>query len=47
VTVPAPYDGKPVGICVVHAFQKLVFPPYPGSSDAIVDWDIEIVQPKK
>jgi hypothetical protein len=45
VTVPAPYDGKPAGICVVHAFQKLVYPPYSGSSDAIVDWDIELVQP--
>ena len=47
VTVPAPYDGKVVGLCVVHAFQKIQFPPYNGSSDAAVDLDIEIVQPKK
>ncbi len=46
VTIPAPYDGKPVGICVVHAFQRIQFPPYAGSSDAVVDWDVEIVQPK-
>jgi hypothetical protein len=46
VSVPSPYDGKPVGDCVVHAFEKLVFPPYAGSSDASVDWDIEIVAPK-
>ena len=46
VTVPTPYDGKPVGVCVVHAFEKLVFPPYAGSSDVSVDWDIEIVAPK-
>jgi hypothetical protein len=47
VTVPAPYDGKPVGICVIHAFQKIVFPPYGASSDSILDWDVEIVQPGK
>jgi hypothetical protein len=46
VTVPSPYDGKPVGVCVVHAFEKIQFPPYPGSSDVVVDWDVEIVQPK-
>jgi hypothetical protein len=46
ITVPSPYDGKPVGLCVVHAFEKLVFPPYAGSSDVSVDWDIEIVAPK-
>ncbi len=46
MTVPAPYDGKPVGECVVHAFEKLLFPPYAGSSDATVEWDVEIVQPK-
>ena len=46
VTVPSPYDGKPVGLCVVHAFEKLVFPPYAGSSDVSVDWDIEIAAPK-
>jgi hypothetical protein len=44
-TIPAPYDGKPVGICAVHAFEKLIFPPYAASSDAILDWDVEIVQP--
>jgi hypothetical protein len=46
VTVPAPYDGKPVGVCILHAFQKIQFPPYAGSSDVVVDWDIELVQPK-
>lgn len=47
VTIPTPYDGKPVGVCVVHAFEKIQFPPYPGSTDVVVDWDVEIVQPKK
>jgi hypothetical protein len=46
VAVPSPYDGKPVGLCVVHAFEKIVFPPYGGSSDVSVDWDIEIAAPK-
>jgi hypothetical protein len=46
VSVPAPYEGKPVGVCVVHAFEKIQFPPYAGSSDAAVDWDIDIVKPK-
>jgi hypothetical protein len=46
ITIPAPYDGKPVGICVVHAFQKIQFPPYAAPSDVTVDWDIQIVQPK-
>jgi len=45
-SVPAPYDGKPVGTCVVHAYQKIVFPPYPGSADATVTRDVEITQPK-
>jgi hypothetical protein len=47
VTIPSPYDGKPVGVCVVHAFEKIQFPPYGGSSDVVVDWDVEIVHPKK
>jgi hypothetical protein len=47
VTVPAPYAGKPVGDCVVNSFKKIWFPPYAGSSDVSVNWDVEIVQPKK
>jgi hypothetical protein len=46
VAVPAPYDGKPAGLCVVHAFEKIQFPPYPGESDVVVDWDVELVRPK-
>jgi hypothetical protein len=47
VKVPSPYDGKPVGICIIHAFDKITFPPYAGSSDAVVDWDVEVPQPKR
>jgi hypothetical protein len=46
VTVPAPFDGTPVGLCVVHAFDKIQFPPYASPSDVTVDWDIDVVQPK-
>ncbi|HEY6459954.1 MAG TPA: hypothetical protein VIY73_07370 [Polyangiaceae bacterium] len=45
-TVPTPYDGKPVGLCIVNAFKKIIFPPYAGSSDLTVDWDVEVTQPK-
>jgi hypothetical protein len=46
VSVPAPYDGKPAGLCVLHSFEKIQFPPYPGESDVVVDWDVELVRPK-
>jgi hypothetical protein len=45
ITVPDPYNGKPVGLCIQHAFEKLIFPPYSGDSDKSVDWDVELVQP--
>jgi hypothetical protein len=47
VTVPAPYSGKPVGDCVVNSFKKIQFPPYGGSSDATVTWDVQIMEPKR
>jgi hypothetical protein len=46
VKVPAPYSGKPVGDCVVNSFKRIQFPPYAGSSDATVSWDVQIVEPK-
>jgi hypothetical protein len=46
VTVPPPYSGKPVGDCAVNSFKKIQFPPYGGSTDASVSWDIQIVEPK-
>jgi hypothetical protein len=46
VTVPAPYDGKPVGDCIVHSFDKIQFPPYGGSADVVVDREVELVKPK-
>jgi hypothetical protein len=46
VDVPAPYADKPVGTCIQHAFQNLVFPPYAAPADVTVDWDVELVKPK-
>lgn len=43
-TIPAPYDGKPVGRCAVQAFTNLVFPPWAGS-ETTVEWEVEIVPP--
>lgn len=46
MTVPAPYDGQPDGVCAVNAFKKIQFPPYASSSDVVIPWDIEFVKPK-
>jgi hypothetical protein len=47
VTVPAPYSGTPVGDCVVNSFKKIQFPPYAGSNDTTITWDVQIVEPKR
>jgi len=47
VTIPGPYDGKPVGSCAIKAFQNLIYPPYAAPMDSVVDWDVEIVKPGK
>ena len=46
VTLPSPYSGKPVGDCVVNSFKKIQFPPYAGSTDVSVPWDVTINAPK-
>ena len=46
VSVPAPYDGAPDGVCAANAFKKIQFPPYSSSSDVVIEWDIELVKPK-
>jgi hypothetical protein len=45
VEVPERYADKPVGVCVVHAFQNLIFPPYAAGTDVVIPVDIEIVRP--
>ena len=44
VTVPAPYDGKAPGKCIVQAFSNLQYPPWAGS-DTTVEWEVELVKP--
>jgi len=44
LTVPAPYQGKPVGNCIEKAFTNLTFPPW-GGSDTEISWEVELVQP--
>lgn len=46
VSVPAPYDGKPVALCIAHSFDKIQFPPYAADTDATVAWNVELVKPK-
>ncbi len=43
-TVPAPFDGKPVGRCVSQAFATIQYPPFAGD-DTTIDWPVEVVQP--
>lgn len=43
-SVPPPFDGRPVGRCIVQAFANLTFPPWNGP-DATVEWDVEISPP--
>jgi len=43
-TIPAPYDGKPTGNCVVKAFTNVIYAPFAGD-DTDVDWPVEIVKP--
>lgn len=45
-TVPAPYQGKPVGTCIERSFMNLSFPPWSGG-DTQVDWEVELVEPAK
>ena len=44
ITVPAPYQGKPVGNCVEKAFANLTYPPW-GGEDAEISWEIELIDP--
>jgi len=44
VTVPAPFEGKASGKCIVQAFTNLQYPPWAGSDES-VDWEVEVVKP--
>ena len=44
VTIPPPYQGKPVGNCVEKAFSNLTYPPW-GGADTEVSWEVEMRPP--
>jgi hypothetical protein len=43
-SIPAPFDGKSTGRCVVQAFSNLIYAPFAGS-DTDVDWPVELTKP--
>jgi hypothetical protein len=46
VVIPSPFDGTPLGECVIRAYKAVIVPPYKGG-DQIVDWDVSLKdQPK-
>jgi hypothetical protein len=45
ITIPAPFDGKPVGDCVMQAYKHVIVPPYTGG-EQIVDWDVSLKDKK-
>ncbi|HVW28164.1 MAG TPA: hypothetical protein VHC69_22530 [Polyangiaceae bacterium] len=46
VVIPSPFDGTPIGECVIRAYKAVIVPPYKGG-DQIVDWDVSLKdQPK-
>jgi hypothetical protein len=41
VSIPEPFDGTPVGDCVLRAYKAVIVPPYTGG-EQIVDWDLSL-----
>lgn len=41
VVIPSPFDGTPIGECVIRAYKAVIVPPYKGG-DQIVDWDVSL-----
>ncbi len=41
VAIPSPFDGTPIGECVVRAYKAVIVPPYTGG-DQIIDWDVSL-----
>lgn len=45
VAIAAPHAGTPTGTCVIHAFEALVFLPYPGDHDEAREVVVPIDEP--
>ena len=41
VSIPSPFDGTPLGDCVLRAYKSVIVPPYTGG-DQIIDWDLSL-----
>jgi hypothetical protein len=41
ISIPAPFDGTPVGDCVMRAYKSVIVPPYTGG-DQIIDWELSL-----
>jgi cell division protein FtsN len=41
VSIPSPFDGTPLGECVIRAYKAVIVPPYVGG-EQIVDWDVSL-----
>jgi hypothetical protein len=46
VTIPSPFDGTPIGDCVLQAYKKVIVPPYDTGGDQIMDWDVSLKDAK-
>ncbi len=46
VTIPSPFDGTPIGDCVLQAYKKVLVPPYDTGGDQIMDWDVSLKDAK-
>jgi hypothetical protein len=42
VNISSPFDGTPVGDCVLRAYKAVIVPPFVGGNQ-IIDWDVELV----
>lgn len=45
VTIAPPHAGTPTGTCVIHAFEALIFLPYPGDHDEAREVEVAIEEP--
>ena len=46
VSIPSPFDGTPIGDCVIRAYKAVIVPPYTGG-EQIVDWDVVLKDASK
>jgi hypothetical protein len=45
-TIAAPFEGTPIGKCVMNAYNAVIVPPYVGP-EATIDWEVDLTGSKK